>query len=522
MVPVGARHRRYPAARSDRLIAALQLLAPCFGYSTLSHSGDNPRFRLVLHLNCPVDAREAKALAKVLSRHLTEALGVRVLASMAEAEHGAPPFIVLDGSMQSGSHIAFGPVDGFIPIPLQQEPPDPLDVTLWVPRSVPNKVAKSESAVLGFVGRPQTPKTVAALRDALGRLDKRYPDAVHDREIWLKKVMTSVAAHNWGDVGRSIAEEWSRQSPKYDAERFDVDWRSLKPEGGITAATVYWLAGPSPDEDCPDLASHDGMACRFSAWLGGRVIFARSGWHLWTGSHWKPDKTPVEGLLKDYAREYARHALEDYMADPENNFAKSQNKAAKSLLSVDRQRAVLDALRVMLTVPDDQLDGDPMLLAVLKGMVDLRTGTLMAADPLTYCTRSAGVAFDATIQCSGWQAFLKQTFPDDIEKIGLLQRWFGYCLTGRMDEEKLLYIMGTYCVTADPNLLMTSRRDAGSASPDLMTLIGARLCLLNESKAGAHRPRRNARLLASGNAAAVSCADSQRATRPWLAGSPQD
>lgn len=349
--------------------------------------------------------------------------------------------------------------------------------------------------------RPQTRETVAALHDALARLDARNPDAVNDRSAWLKVIM-SIAAHGWGETGRDIAEKWSSRSPKYDESRFDIDWRSIKPEGAITPSTVYWIAGADASIECPDMASDDGIACRFANWLGGRVMHSRGQFHLWNGSFWESDRTAVEKLLKDYAQEDATNAVRKFFSDPENSSGKFKNTVAKKLLDVSKQKAVLDSLRVILSIKSDQLDRDPMALSMPNGMLDLKTGELRAPDPLAYCTLSTGVAYDKGMNCPTWLHFLETIFSRDTEVISFVQRWMGYCLTGSMAEETFLfgygvgkngksvlanvqqYILGSYAVTGDASLLMTSHRDAGKATPELMPLVGARLCLLNESKMG--------------------------------------
>lgn len=355
----------------------------------------------------------------------------------------------------------------------------------------------------GSSGRPKTPETIAALQDSLTRLDARNPDAVNDRTTWFK-VLTSIAAHGWGEAGRAIAEQWSSQSPKYDENRFAVDWRSIKPEGAITASTLYWLAGTDTSKDCPDLASDDGIACRFANWLGGRVIHSRGQFHHWNSSFWEPDRIAVEKLLKDYAQEDALNAVEKFYADRESSSAQFKNKVAKKLLDVGKQKAVLDSLRVTMSIKSDQLDRDPMILSLPNGILDLKTGELSPSDPLAYCTLSTNVPYDPAAKCPTWIHFLNTTFGHDKEVIAYVHRWMGYCLTGSMAEEKLLfgygigangksvlanvqqYIMGSYAATADASLLMGGRRDAGSATPEIMPLVGARLCLLNESKAGDH------------------------------------
>lgn len=89
--------------------------------------------------------------------------------------------------------------------------------------------------------RPYTPENVDAMKAALAAIDLLHPDVVHDRDSWLR-VIASIKAHGWpDDIAEPIARKWSQQSPKFDPDRWSTDWNSLKPEGGITPATVYGL-----------------------------------------------------------------------------------------------------------------------------------------------------------------------------------------------------------------------------------------------------------------------------------------
>ncbi|MCQ9615404.1 phage/plasmid primase, P4 family [Paenalcaligenes niemegkensis] len=344
-------------------------------------------------------------------------------------------------------------------------------------------------------GRPDTPINVAALRTALLRIS-----ADCSRIEWLK-ILCSIKAHGFSE-SEQIARKWSTSAPdRYNEEDFTKNWNSLSIEGGVTPSTVYWLAGPEP-EACPDPRTDDGMACRFTEWLGGRAMYARGEWHCWTGAYWKPDTATVQHLLKSYAKEYARQSLEDFMRNPEDGKSKANKQASHRLLDVPKQANVLTSLCVMLRTPDESLDANPMLLCVPNGQVDLRTGKLLAPDPKQWHTRCAGIPFNPSAQCPQWLHFLDQTFQNDKTVIAYVQRWFGYMMSGSVQEEKLLFgfgtgrngksvlanilahILGTYCGQADSSLLTSGRRDGAAASPEIARLAGLRLALLNETQAG--------------------------------------
>lgn len=370
------------------------------------------------------------------------------------------------------------------------------DLLLRLGVSVDAPVASTSTEVAFTANsRPDTPVNVAALRKALLRVDANC-----SRADWIK-ALCSIKAHCFVE-GEQIAREWSAtSSEKYNAEQFTKDWNSLSAKGSVTSSTIYWLAGPEA-EACPDPSTDDGLACRFSEWLGGRVMHARGEWHCWTGAYWKPDGGSVERLLKVFAKEYARQALDDFMRNPEDSKSKANKRASLRLLDVPKQTNVLSSLRVLLRVDDENLDADPFLLCVPNGQVDLRVGELLAPDSAQRHTRCAGVPFEPNSECPQWLHFLDETFQHDKAVIDYVQRWFGYMMSGSVQEEKLLFgfgtgrngksvlanvlahIMGTYCGQADSSLLTGGRRDSGAASPEIVRLAGLRVALLNETQVG--------------------------------------
>ncbi|KAF1694721.1 hypothetical protein CSC65_08475 [Pseudoxanthomonas daejeonensis] len=482
-----------PIALLLSLVSALRELAPCFGWFTASSTNERPRARMILLLSRPVIAAEAKDLARVLARDLSQALGVNV-GSHADAE------VIIDPSMQDSAHIAFSPQEGCRMIGLR-DAATPLDVDDMLKRQV--EVAGTRELV--FPARPHTPEAQAEVASALNRLP---PSAVNDRATWIR-VLASLKSYGWPeDVMGPIARAWSERSSRFDPDRWATDWMSLCPEGGITPATLYHLAGQA-DQDCPAFGTDDGFACRFEGALAGRAMFARGKFFWWTGAFWQPDGGKVAAELKRHAREQADEAARTFHADPTDTAKERRAKAARLLLQQNVQDRVLRAVCIMLRVDEALLDKDPMLLACTNGTVDLRTGALKSADPDDRITLCTGHAYDPAATCPRWRAFLAEALADP-ETVDWCQRWFGYCATGDNREELMVLAIGpggtgkstvikaimhafggeasstSYATAAASQLLSDTgrRRSANEHTGGLTPLAGKRLAAVNEVKKG--------------------------------------
>ncbi len=67
-----------------------------------------------------------------------------------------------------------------------------------------------------------------------------YSIPADDRETWVQ--MGMAIKSELGDAGFDLWNIWSRQSDRYKATDARVVWRSIRPNGGITIATLYHLA----------------------------------------------------------------------------------------------------------------------------------------------------------------------------------------------------------------------------------------------------------------------------------------
>lgn len=101
----------------------------------------------------------------------------------------------------------------------------------------------------------------------------------------------------------------------------------------------------------------------------------------------------------------------------------------------------------------ESLDADPYLLNTPGGTLELLSGTLREHRPGDLLTRQTGCAVDTTgKRPEKFLQFLAQIMgaptsdeipPDTQAKIDFIQRWFGYCLSGNVSEQKLVIFYGT-------------------------------------------------------------------------------
>jgi putative DNA primase/helicase len=167
-----------------------------------------------------------------------------------------------------------------------------------------------------------------------------------------------------------------------------------------------------------------------------------------------------------------------------------------------------------MTVSINELDSDPWLLGVRNGVVNLKTGTLLANDPSMLITRVCNASHDHTATCPRWLTFLDQVFDGDLDTIDSVQRALGYTLTGFTSEEVLFIcfghgsngksvfnnvvanILGSYGRVAPPSLLTLRRNGDSSPRNDLAALAGARYVSINELQSGDRLDEQVVKLLA--------------------------
>ncbi len=164
-----------------------------------------------------------------------------------------------------------------------------------------------------------------------------------------------------------------------------------------------------------------------------------------------------------------------------------------------RLRAGLSLAKTELVVRLEDLDRDPMLLAVGRVVVDLRTGQSRPGRRDDFITRGTNVEFDPDARCPTWERFLARVVPDAATR-AFLQRAVGYSLSGDVSEHALFFLhgegangksvflrvlqwlLGDYAWAADDSLLLASATQ--SHPPGLAALHRKRVVVCNEIDEG--------------------------------------
>jgi P4 family phage/plasmid primase-like protien len=88
--------------------------------------------------------------------------------------------------------------------------------------------------------------------------------------------------------------------------------------------------------------------------------------------------------------------------------------------------------------------GDRLVL-VRNGVLDVTTGRLVDATALWFDLTRIEAVYNHRDPIDGaaqWMSVLRTQWPDDPGSIGLLQQWFGYVISRRLDLQKFLWIYG--------------------------------------------------------------------------------
>lgn len=272
------------------------------------------------------------------------------------------------------------------------------------------------------------------------------------------------------------------------------------PAGGPAATTP----APSPDSYT---FTDDGNAQRLVDAIGGelRYVPQRDRWLTWAGSRWSWDelgevteraREVVRGIRPGDDEQLAKHRLK--------SLSRGSIASAVDLAQSDRRIAV------SLTA----LDSAPFALCTPGGVVDLKAGTLTAADPSNLHTRSAAVAPDPTMPTPRWLRFLDEMFGGDRELIEYVQRLAGYSASGDVSAHVLPFVLGPggngkgvllgvlarllgdYADTAPPGFLVAGLQQHET---ELARLQGLRLVVASETNPGDRFDEARVKVLTGGD-----------------------
>lgn len=297
---------------------------------------------------------------------------------------------------------------------------------------------------------------------------------------------------------------------------------------------------PAAPYHLTELGNADRLADSAAAVL--RFVHPWKCWLSWDGTRWRRDergsnqeaaKTIVRQLFvqADAAQATANRLRAEHAeivaaagsGDRSKEAREARNLARRSdaFQTVERAEAVASALREwamksstarvignmatlarseprIVAEPND-FDREPMLLNVRNGTLDLETGKLRPHRQSDRITKICGAEYDPAARAPRWEQFLVEIQPDPGMR-EWFQRWFGYCLTGSISEQVMMFalgdgangknllldtmkaVMGDYAATCAPDLLVLKSNDEHPTG--FADLQGHRMVLASEIDRG--------------------------------------
>jgi putative DNA primase/helicase len=191
------------------------------------------------------------------------------------------------------------------------------------------------------------------------------------------------------------------------------------------------------------------------------LLAYRGGWQLWRTSHWSEvDAAEIR------SRVYG--ALEHAYYISKNGELLPWDPTRHKVLNVIEAMAAIGHLSSETDAPawiaaHDVKAAATRVVSCENGLLDLETRTLHLHTPALFNVVSVPFAYRPLApKPTVWLEFLASVWGDDDESIALLQEYFGYVLSGRLEQQKLLALIGP------------TRSGKGTIARALTELVGAK------------------------------------------------
>lgn len=229
--------------------------------------------------------------------------------------------------------------------------------------------------------------------------------------------------------------------------------------------------------------------------LDGSFLYSGGlGWMRYEGAVWAHvNEAAVVEQIRLWAKSHWENVLEEYKRDQSRD-VKARVDGWKMVLTSGRLKALASLARGPLLCDAREFDAHPDLLNCPNGVVDLRTGELLEADPEYRFTKVAGVDYDPAADDPDFRTAL-DALPGDVQ--GWYQERIGQAFTGHMAPDDRMLVQQGGGQNGKSTLAVPVTRAAGSyhvlvsdrviiGSPDqhtteFMDLMGARVALMEET-----------------------------------------
>ena len=225
-------------------------------------------------------------------------------------------------------------------------------------------------------------------------------------------------------------------------------------------------------------------------------------WYAWTGIYWRR----AAGVEMEHRAKETVWALPDEgrSIDSDGAFVRFCADSQRAAMVRNMVSLAQSDPRVVVGVQD--LDRRSTLLGASNGVVDLRSGKLLASDRAYRITTTTEVDYCPEAKCPLFESTLSDVFFGDADMISFLQRLAGYSLMGQPSESVLIipyglgcngkstvmgairHALGGYAMMANADTFTSSGAGAagtaGAAREDVLRLRGARYVYVGEPDEG--------------------------------------
>jgi putative DNA primase/helicase len=346
---------------------------------------------------------------------------------------------------------------------------EPAEAQIWLIELARAEIQKSEGG----------PKEKRDLGLVLNGVPKGQRDDLINRYVWSRLTKGNTA----DEVKTLVAEAAQNCDPPFSIQE------ALKK---VDRAVTKFHARENEDVNKTDM----GNAHRLARQYGDQIRHcAQFGWMVYDGTRWVPDELST---VQAFAKKTVKRIYEDACRIVDDDARKELIRHAMKSESASRIQAMILLLpsEPGISVQHTLFDRDTMLLNMLNGTVDLRTGDLLPHAADNYITKIAPVEYKPDAKCPRWKRFVSEIMNGDEDLVSYLHRLSGYCLTGATEEQAwffffgkgsngkstfldtLMHVFGEYGAVTPPETFL--EQPGGTIRNDLARLRGIRFVAANE------------------------------------------
>ena len=203
--------------------------------------------------------------------------------------------------------------------------------------------------------------------------------------------------------------------------------------------------------------------------------------------------------LNPMIKELAQLLMSQAHTKEERRIANSLKTSYNNSIGIIRSLSSVNESLIELS----DFDKYPYCLNILNGIIDLRNGKFMPANPSLNLAQQAPVAYNPYARSPIFEQFITDILPDPDTREAVL-RYLGYCLTGDTSAQKALFIIGSgangkstllnvlsrllgsdYATSVSMNLFNNRAvRSKSETTPERSKLLKKRFVQVDEIKAG--------------------------------------